>query len=368
MISRRTPRILLAKPGLDGHDRGAKVVAHALKDAGFEVIYTGLHQTVEMIVLAAIQEDADIIGLSVMSGAHIPICQKLMSLLKEKGAEDIMVLIGGVIPARDVHDPEGIGSGRSLSGGDRYRRACRFYKRVFQRKSKLAFGDFGEVNQMNEPPAVYKPSNHIRLVTAASLFDGHDAAINIMRRILQASGAEVIHLGHNRSVSEIVTAAIQEDVQGIGVSCYQGGHIEYFKYIVDLLRKYDAEHIKVFGGGGGVIVPEEIRELEAYGVSRIYSPEDGRKYGLQGIINDFIERCDFPTWDGDLDGKLARLDTRNWKSIAGAITAVEIAKESGDGDLPSIRAQLEQKIGDRKSPFWVSPGREARANHLLPTK
>ena len=203
---------------------------------------------------------------------------------------------------------------------------------------------------MNEPPAVYKPSNHIRLVTAASLFDGHDAAINIMRRILQASGAEVIHLGHNRSVSEIVTAAIQEDVQGIGVSCYQGGHIEYFKYIVDLLRKYDAEHIKVFGGGGGVIVPEEIRELESYGVSRIYSPEDGRKYGLQGIINDFIERCDFPTWDGDLDGKLARLDTRNWKSIAGAITAVEIAKESGDGDLPSIRAQLEQKIGDQKIP------------------
>ena len=119
---------------------------------------------------------------------------------------------------------------------------------------------------------------------------------------------------------------------------------------MDLLREYEAEHIKVFGGGGGVIVPEEIRELEAYGVSRIYSPEDGRKYGLQGIINDFIERCDFSTWDGDLDGNLARLETRDWKSIARAITAVEIATESGDGDLPFIRAQLEQKIGDRRIP------------------
>ena len=119
---------------------------------------------------------------------------------------------------------------------------------------------------------------------------------------------------------------------------------------MDLLREYGAEHIKMFGGGGGVIVPEEIQELEAYGVTRIYSPEDGRKYGLQGIINDFIERCDFSTWDGDLDRNLAALDTRNWKSIARAITAVEIAKESGNGDLPVIRAQLEQKIGDRKIP------------------
>ena len=203
---------------------------------------------------------------------------------------------------------------------------------------------------MSQSPAVYRPVNHIRLVTAASLFDGHDAAINIMRRILQASGAEVIHLGHNRSVSEIVNAAIQEDVQGIGVSSYQGGHTDFFKYIVDLLKAYEAGHVKVFGGGGGVIVPEEIQELEAYGVTRIYSPEDGRKYGLQGIINDFIQRCDFSTWDGDLDGNLAALDIRNWTSIAKAITAVEIAKESGNGDLPAIRAQLEQKIGDRKIP------------------
>src|SRR6202165_4760450 len=117
---------------------------------------------------------------------------------------------------------------------------------------------------------VYKTKNKIRFVTAASLFDGHDAAINIMRRILQASGVEVIHLGHNRSVEEVVTAALQEDVQGIAVSSYQGGHIEYFKYMIDLLRERGGENIKVFGGGGGVIIPEEIRELQSYGVARIY--------------------------------------------------------------------------------------------------
>src|SRR5437867_9274023 len=123
---------------------------------------------------------------------------------------------------------------------------------------------------------VYKAKHKIRFVTAASLFDGHDASINIMRRILQASGAEVIHLGHNRSVEEIVTAALQEDVQGIAVSSYQGGHIEYFKYLVDLLRERGGENIKVFGGGGGVIVADEIRELHSYGVARIYSPGDGQ--------------------------------------------------------------------------------------------
>ncbi len=130
----------------------------------------------------------------------------------------------------------------------------------------------------------YKTKNKIRFVTAASLFDGHDAAINIMRRILQASGAEVIHLGHNRSVDEVVTAALQEDVQGIAVSSYQGGHVEYFKYMIDLLREQGGENIKVFGGGGGVIVADEIRELQAFGVTRIYSPEDGQKMGLQGMI------------------------------------------------------------------------------------
>jgi len=133
---------------------------------------------------------------------------------------------------------------------------------------------------------VYKPKNYVRVVTATSLFDGHDAAINIMRRILQDTGVEVIHLGHNRSVQEIVDAAIEEDVQGVAVSSYQGGHIEFFKYLVDLLKEREAAHIKVFGGGGGVIVPEEIRTLESYGVTKIYSPEDGARLGLQGMIND----------------------------------------------------------------------------------
>jgi methylmalonyl-CoA mutase len=142
---------------------------------------------------------------------------------------------------------------------------------------------------------VYKARHKIRFVTAASLFDGHDASINIMRRILQASGAEVIHLGHNRSVDEVVGAALQEDVQGVAVSSYQGGHLEYFKYMLDLLRSQGGEHIKVFGGGGGVIVPAEIKELQDYGIARIYSPEDGQRMGLQGMINDMLARCDFDT-------------------------------------------------------------------------
>src|SRR3989337_2927132 len=124
-------------------------------------------------------------------------------------------------------------------------------------------------------PEPYKPKNKIRIVTAASLFDGHDAAINLMRRILQASGAEVIHLGHNRSVAEIVDCAIQEDVQGIAITSYQGGHVEFFKYMYDLLREKGAGHIKIFGGGGGTILPTEIEELHAYGINRIYSPDDG---------------------------------------------------------------------------------------------
>ena len=138
----------------------------------------------------------------------------------------------------------------------------------------------------------YKPKHKIRFVTAASLFDGHDASINIMRRILQATGVEVIHLGHNRSVEEVVNAALQEDVQGIAVSSYQGGHLEYFKYMIDLLKDRGGENIKVFGGGGGVIVADEIRELQEYGVVRIYSPEDGQGMGLQGMINDMVGRCD----------------------------------------------------------------------------
>ena len=140
--------------------------------------------------------------------------------------------------------------------------------------------------------AEYRPTHKVRFVTAASLFDGHDAAINIMRRILQNMGAEVIHLGHNRSVEEVVTAALQEDVQGIAVSSYQGGHVEYFKYMVDLLRERGGAHVQVFGGGGGVIVPAEIRELQAYGVARIFSPEDGQRMGLQGMIGEMVMRCD----------------------------------------------------------------------------
>src|SRR5213596_2700078 len=166
---------------------------------------------------------------------------------------------------------------------------------------------------------VYKAKHKIRFVTAASLFDGHDASINIMRRILQASGAEVIHLGHNRSVEEIVRAALQEDVQGIAVSSYQGGHLEFFKYMLDLLRSRGGEHVKVFGGGGGVIVPAEIEELHGYGVARIYSPEDGQRMGLQGMINDMLERCDFDLAQ-DAPKELKEGDLR---ALARTITAIE---------------------------------------------
>src|ERR1044071_7526400 len=171
----------------------------------------------------------------------------------------------------------------------------------------------------------YKTKNKIRFVTAASLFDGHDAAINIMRRILQASGAEVIHLGHNRSVDEIVTAALQEDVQGIAISSYQGGHVEFFRYMLDLLKQRGGGHIKVFGGGGGVIVADEIRELQDYGVTRIYSPEDGQRMGLQGMINDMLARCDFdPSQYAPREPKPS--DPR---ALAQLITAIELGSFKG---------------------------------------
>jgi len=141
----------------------------------------------------------------------------------------------------------------------------------------------------------YQPKNKIRIVTAASLFDGHDAAINVMRRIIQGTGCEVIHLGHNRSVDEVVNCAIQEDAQSIAMTSYQGGHIEYFKYMFDLLIEKGAGHIKIFAGGGGVILPSEIKELEAYGIAKIYSPDDGRVMGLQGMINDLVAQSDFET-------------------------------------------------------------------------
>src|SRR4051795_9630167 len=145
--------------------------------------------------------------------------------------------------------------------------------------------------------ALHVPVNPVRFVTAASLFDGHDASINIMRRILQSQGVEVIHLGHNRSVDEVVTAAVQEDVQGVAVSSYQGGHVEYFTYLVDLLRQRGAGHVKVFGGGGGVIVKREIDQLHAYGVSRIFSPHDGQELGLPGMINSLVETADVDLCD-----------------------------------------------------------------------
>src|SRR5215470_18430749 len=143
------------------------------------------------------------------------------------------------------------------------------------------------------PVAAQRAGQHrVRFVTAASLFDGHDASINIIRRMLQSSGVEVIHLGHNRSVEEIVTAALQEDVHGIAVSSYQGGHVEFFKYMLDLLRERGGADIKVFGGGGGVIIPAEISDLHEYGVTRIFTPEDGQKMGLQGMIGSMVAACD----------------------------------------------------------------------------
>ncbi len=180
----------------------------------------------------------------------------------------------------------------------------------------------------------YKTKNKVRFVTAASLFDGHDAAINIMRRILQASGAEVVHLGHNRSVNEIVTAALQEDAQGIAVSSYQGGHLEYFKYMIELLRERGGENIKVFGGGGGVIVADEIRELQAYGVTRIYTPEDGQKMGLQGMINDMLASCD-QDLSQHAPKELSGVKRGDRRGLARLITALE----NGAAD-PKLREQM----------------------------
>ncbi|MEP6772964.1 MAG: cobalamin-dependent protein, partial [Polaromonas sp.] len=188
--------------------------------------------------------------------------------------------------------------------------------------------------------ASYRPTHKVRFITAASLFDGHDAAINIMRRILQSMGAEVIHLGHNRSVDEVVTAALQEDAQGIAISSYQGGHVEYFKYMVDLLKSRGGEHIQVFGGGGGVIVPPEIRELHAYGVTRIYSPEDGQKMGLAGMIGEMVMRC-----DKDLTGFAPKSvkaieghGEMNWRALAQLITALENGKADA-ALVDKVRAQ-----------------------------
>lgn len=192
--------------------------------------------------------------------------------------------------------------------------------------------------------ANYRPTHKVRFVTAASLFDGHDAAINIMRRILQGMGAEVIHLGHNRSVDEVVTAALQEDVQGIAISSYQGGHVEYFKYMVDLLRERGGGHVQVFGGGGGVIVPGEIRELQDYGVSRIYSPEDGQRMGLQGMIGEMVMRCDqdlAPHAPRELAAIQGHTE-RSWRALAQLVTALENGS-ADDKLLQDLRTAAAQR-------------------------
>ncbi len=190
---------------------------------------------------------------------------------------------------------------------------------------------------------LHVPTNPIRFVTAASLFDGHDAAINIMRRILQRQGAEVVHLGHNRSVDEVVTAAIQEDAQGVAISSYQGGHVEYFSYLVELLRERGAGHIKVYGGGGGVIVPREIDLLHSRGVARIFSPEDGQHLGLPGMINLMIRDCDVDlsaeppsSYDGVFSGETA--------TLARALTLAEAGK------LPD---EVKQRISTSERPVPV---------------
>lgn len=185
---------------------------------------------------------------------------------------------------------------------------------------------------------VYQPKHHVRIVTAASLFDGHDAAINIMRRIMQRTGAEIIHLGHNRSAEEIVHTAIQEDVQGIALTSYQGGHNEYFKYIYDMLQERGCGHIKLFGGGGGTILPSEIADLQAYGIARIYSPDDGRTMGLQGMINDVVKACDFPLGD-QLNGQLIKIAPDQPSAIARTITAIENFPELHETVLQDIESR-----------------------------
>ncbi|HJV36069.1 fused isobutyryl-CoA mutase/GTPase IcmF [Geomonas sp.] len=187
--------------------------------------------------------------------------------------------------------------------------------------------------------APYQSKHKIRFVTATSLFDGHDASTNIIRRILQSSGAEVIHLGHNRSVDEIVTAAIQEDAQGIAVSCYQGGHIEFFRYIRDLLEERSAGHVRVFGGGGGVIIPEEIKEIEGYGVSKIFSPEDGRRMGLQGMVNYMLELCDFAP-AREIGEEIGKLKDQDIRAVNTLISLAEQSVHEQSQGYATVREQI----------------------------
>ncbi|MFM2039295.1 MAG: hypothetical protein RL432_2234 [Bacteroidota bacterium] len=192
-----------------------------------------------------------------------------------------------------------------------------------------------------EPVSPYLPQHKIRIVTAASLFDGHDAAINIMRRIIQATGCEVIHLGHDRSVEEVVNCAIQEDAQAIAMTSYQGGHMEYFKYMYDLLKSKGAPHIKIFGGGGGTILPSEIEELQAYGITRIYHPDDGRAMGLQGMINDLVQQCDFPVGER-LPEQCTQLTVSEVPKIARIISGAENYAAEHETALNAIRTKAEK--------------------------
>ena len=191
-----------------------------------------------------------------------------------------------------------------------------------------------------EPQIPYIPINKVRIVTAAALFDGHDAAINIMRRIIQSTGVEVIHLGHDRSVEEVVNTAIQEDANAIAITSYQGGHNEYFKFMYDLLKEKGAGHIKIFGGGGGVILPTEIADLQDYGITRIYAPDDGRAMGLQGMINDLVRRSDFPVGD-KLNGELSHIEEKNPTAIARLISAAENFPEIAKPYFDKIHKQNE---------------------------
>lgn len=195
---------------------------------------------------------------------------------------------------------------------------------------------------MRQDVQIYQSSNRIRIVTAASLFDGHDAAINIMRRVMQSSGCEVIHLGHNRSVREIVSCAVQEDAQAIALTSYQGGHNEFLKYMYDLLQEYGAGHIRIFAGGGGVILPNEIEELHAYGITRIYSPDDGRTMGLQGMINDVLQQCDFPT-GLNVELNIDKLRERDPLHLARLISAAENHPRESSAILDQIHSMAQEK-------------------------
>ena len=195
----------------------------------------------------------------------------------------------------------------------------------------------------------YTPQNKVRIVTAASLFDGHDAAINIMRRIIQATGCEVIHLGHDRSVEEVVNCAIEEDANAIAMTSYQGGHVEYLKYMYDLLKEKKSEHIKIFAGGGGTILPEEIKELQDYGITRIYHPDDGREMGLQGMINDMIQKCDEPCPPLTLPNGKGLENALKEKEVNSIARLISLAENRHD-EFESIFAPLIEKSEKSKAP------------------